>query len=488
MKFFRIPYAIGLTIDDMGWQEGQDDRPTGPPRLNSKEAPSIEFYDEVISMGKACGTRVQGSFVMSEFDRGNICAKACYNKPQSPIDVTEKGLDWTYEKDDSQVLIMNKVKEGNAYLELGLHGVRHGHFEDNKWHCSEWAKRPPRDDKDRFITEERLIRPWDSENKTSEVIADCYTELLRQYFTEEEFPFPESFAPPTHVLYYDNNDLTTGNCLSKRGVKYCNAKITGGVPLECPIPKEGVVDHGMHILDRRSIRAVPFDDSSHVPSYFPRKFPWIEAHFKDFWYTGNQWSHYLYNINKKPGFVLAKNTEQVHSQYFYYKYAKITNLPGKIILDTRNIPQEAYQHNLLSALVLKVPLGKKEHISEVNIENKNLSFCSYYKDVFKYGNITIGSNEFMGRLNPGVYEIKYKISKEKPKFFVDNSLDTYNIYELTDEYIRIKIYGTQTIRFRTPNKLNIKSHSVVKSDYQDGYMLMTLKSKNMNGDIVKIDF
>lgn len=485
MKFFRIPFSVGLTIDDMGWMKGADDRPYGPPRLNSREDPRFEFYEEIIQMAKNCGTRVQGSFVMSEFDQNSICAKECYNTLSQ---MTEKGTGWTWEKSADQNRIMEKIREENAFLEFGLHGVRHGHYENGKWHMSEWASRPPRDEKDRFATDQTEIKPWDSENRTTDIIADCYTELLRQYFTEEELSFPESFAPPTHVLYYDSNSITTGAYLSKRGVKYCNAKITGKVSLECPLPKDGVIDHGMHILDRRSLRAVPFDDSAHVPMLYPRKYPWIEAHFKDFWYTGKQWSQYLYNINSKNGFMLAKNTEQVHSQWFYYKYAKITNLPGKIIVDTSAIPDEVYNANLLSSLVLKVPLGKKEHICKVVSEDENLCFCAYWKDIFRKGYIVIGSNEFMGRIPKGKFVIKYRTSKEKPEFFADCSMDTYNIYELTSDCMRVKIYGTQTIRLFSPKKLNAKSDSIIKTDYRDSYMYITLKAKSMNGDTVRIDF
>ena len=488
MKFFRIPFAIGLTIDDMGWAEGKDDRPYGPPRLNCEENPISEFYSNIIKLGENCGTRVQGSFVMSEFDRNNICGKPEYNRPLAPIDMTEKGLDWKYSCSEDQAKAMEITKEGNAYLELGLHGVRHGHYEKEGWHSSEWAERPPRDEKDRFITEKTKVTPWDSENRTSKVIADCYKELLRQYFTEKELSFPESFAPPTHVLYYDENDITTGAVLSQYGVKYCNAKITGKVKLECPIPKEGIIDHGMHILERRSLRAVPFDDSSHVPSLYPRKYPWIEAHFKDFWYTEKQWSQFLYNINSKKNFMLAKNTEQVHSQYFYTRYAKITNLPGKIIIDTTKMPEEVYKYNLLSSLILKVPLGKKEHISSVKCP-EGVSFCGYYKDIFRHGYITLGSSEYMGRLTPGRYIIEYTTGGEMPCFFADNSLSTYNLYNTDNNNIYLKVYGTQTIRI----KCGFKPKSVISegfeekgTDYKNGYFYATLKAKSMNGTTGRI--
>ena len=483
----NIPFAIGLTIDDMGWRLCRDDKKNGgPPRLHGTEDPRPEFYKKLAEMGKACGTRPQGSFVMSEFDRENACGKPCYNKPLAPIDITEFGLNWRNEVSPCWAEVMNLLKEENGFFEFGLHGVRHGHFTEGKFYESEWASRPLRDEKDRFATNQTKVEPWDKENKTAQTIIDCYEEILRQYFTKEELSFPESFAPPHHVLYYDKNNITTGAFLSKKGVKYCNAKITGGVKLECPIPKEGVIDHGMHILDRRSLRGVPFDDSAHTPIAFPRKFPWIEAHFRDFWYTEMKWANYLYHINSKRNYMLAKNTEQVHSQYFYNKYAKIYNYPKKVIIDTKNIPREAYDNDLLSSLVLKLPLGKKQHISEIKLSH-GLCLCGYYKDIFGFAYLTIGSKEIMGRVPKSSFEIMYKVGKTPLDFYVDNSMDTYNIYEL-GEKLRVKIYGTQTLRIKTKKKDFKSDLNILNSYYEEGFLYIAIKAKSMNGDVGEIMF
>ncbi len=495
MHLFNIPFTIGLTIDDMGWWLCRNDKAIGgPPRLHGTEDPKPVFYDRLFEMGKSAGIRPQGSFIMSEFDFNNICAKKEYNKPVSPIDITEMGLKWSNYIVGKQKYVMELLKIHNAWFEFGLHGVRHGHFEGGKFYESEWAKRPPRDEKNNFTTNQTKVEPWDKDNKTGEIIADCFTDLIRQYYTEEELSFPESFAPPHHILYYDNNDITTGAVLSKRGVKYCNTKISGRVSLESNIPKGGVVDHGMHILDRRSLRGVPFDDAGHTPVNFPRKYPWIETHFRDFWYTEPKWAQYLYNINSRRHYMLGKNTEQVHSQYYYNKYAKITNLPGKIIIDTTKIPQEAYDCDLLSSLVLKVPLGPKENITTFE-GDKEVSMTGYYKDVFGYGYVTLGSPETMGRLKRDRYVFTYSVSKKLPMIYVDNSMKTYNIYELynrgpvaPDGYnctMRLKVYGTQTVRMALP-KPPSSAYPVDLDfnylDYYDGFFYFRITAKSLNGD------
>ena len=499
MHLFNIPFTIGLTIDDMGWWLCRNDKAQGgPPRLHGTEDPKPVFYNRLFEMGKAAGTRPQGSFIMSEFDCENVCGKPQYNKPLSPIDVTEKGLNWTNCIDEEKKNVLELLKIHNAWFEFGLHGVRHGHFEEGRFYESEWAKRPPRDEKGKFTTAQTQVEPWDEENRTNEVIADCFTDLIREYYTEEELPFPESFAPPHHILYYDKNDRTTGAVLSKRGVKYCNAKISGRVSLESRVPKGGAVDHGMHILDRRSLRGVPFDDAAHTPVVFPRKFPWIETHFRDFWRTETKWAQYLYNINSRRHYMLGKNTEQVHSQYYYNKYAKIINLPGKVIIDTTKIPQEAYDCDLLSSLVLKVPLGPKENITSFTCEGEP-HLTGYYKDVYGFGYVTVGSSETMGRLKKGRYVFTYTVSKKAPVIYVDNSMKTYNLYELDNRVnadsesfsvkMRVKVYGTQTVRMALPAQPTGFSGTGVEydlPDYKEGFFYFRLKAKSLNGSMGEI--
>ena len=488
MKFFNIPFAIGLCIDDIGWWHCANLKPAGgPPRTHGNEDPKPFFYRRLTEMGKNCGTRPMGCFVMSEFDRNNTCAKPCYNKPVAPINVTEHGTQWHNNPTEEECAVMDLVKEENAWLEFGLHGVRHGHFENNKWYSSEWARRPIRDKDDNFTEKDHKARLWDEENRTSETVADCYTELIRQYFTEEELSFPESFAPPNHAVYYDRNSrFTTGAVLGRRGVKYANAKISGTTCVETGYPRFGVVDHGMHILDRRTVRRTMHARAAENPLYFPRKVPWIETHFINFWYREKEWSQYLFNINSACHRMLARNTEQVHSQFFYNRYAKIINLPGKVIIDTTHIPQEAYDSNLLSSLVLKVRLGQADEIESWSCDG-GINVAGYHKDIFGYGYLTVGTDEFMGRLPKGRFVIKYKTGKEKPECYADTSLVTYNLYNMkkTDRgyEIKAKIYGTQILRIKCGGKMAESRDLNILGTYSDeGFLYAEIKAKSMNGD------
>lgn len=484
MYIFKIPLAQTLATDDLGWLLGEDESKTGGPhRLHSNHKITFEDYEKYINLAKSLGTRFMGAFVLSEFDRENICAKDKYNKPIAPLNITEKGLDWTNDLSDSK--IMEYIKENGAYIDFALHGVRHGHYENGINYGGEWGKRPLRDDDDNLLEGEATeVTPWDSENKTNYVIADCFKELLRQYFTEDELDFPESFIPPQHILYVNPKDEnSTCGILSKYGVKYSTLRYTSKKEIMPYFTKFGLFDHGVFMVDRRAPKEVSFDKDSCKPLLLPRPYPFIETHFNNLWGIENIWKRFLETVNMFPTRMLAKNTENVFSQYVYRKFVKIQN--GYI--DFTSVPKEFYDKNIVSNIVLKIFLGPFE-ISEVNSE---LSPCGYYKDKYGYGYLTLADiNNPMGRCE-GKYKFSFKIGIKPLGNIADNSMDTYCLYgreENSDTLkFRLKVYRKQTLIIKTKKKItNItSSNEKVKMDnfsFGKDYVKIDLNAVSMKGN------
>src|SRR5690554_2207550 len=68
---FQKPFQIA--IDDLGWIEGSslgDDN--GPWRGGVKRIFDVKDYQALVDIGKGAGTRMQGLFILSEFDRLGI--------------------------------------------------------------------------------------------------------------------------------------------------------------------------------------------------------------------------------------------------------------------------------------------------------------------------------------------------------------------------------------------------------------------------------
>lgn len=493
---FIIPIAQGFVTDDMGWRESSClVEAGGPPRLHTDRNATIEEYREFVRLAKTCGTRICAPFVLSEWDRNGICAKKCYNMPQAPMNITEYGTDWQNQISKTDTEIMDYVKENASYIDFALHGVRHGHFGSGQWENGEWARRAKKDDNGNFCEDIKTVTPWDSENNTNRLTAQCYREILRQYFTEEELTFPESFVPPNHAYYYEpEKDTTTGAVLSDFGVKYCNFKMSGSGAGDY-IYFDSVVnyDHNLCMLDRRGLKNCSYKKTGAAPKLPPRAYPWIEVHFNNVWDQTDHFSKYLYSINRFPNRMLGKNTEQVFSQWIFRNFAKIKNRGSSFALDLTDMPQEAFDRNIVSNITLKIFLGNKniEYISS----DKGLSLTGYSKDRFGFGYLTLGSygNE-MGAPKKDIYTFEYRAGKSTPLFYADTSFCTACLYgtetKKNSYILKAKIYRNQDLKIKCPKPENVsvsnQKISIVSSEYRDGFLYLSLKGVSMLGDITDI--
>ena len=480
---FNIPLAHGFVIDDMGWRESKSLKPEGPPRLHSTHNANINDYFNLVAMAKACGTRVFCAFILGEFDKENVCAKPCYNMPEAPSNMTEFGLNWKNTVNDDQIQTMDFLKENSQSIDFALHGVRHGHYATGEWEESEWAKRCNK--------EERLagekITPWDEKNLTNKLTALCYKEILRQYFTEEELPFPESFVPPNHAYFYrENAHNTTGAVLSEFGVKYANFKNTGSGSEDHTTDKIINFDHKLTFIDRRGVKHCSYKKTGAKPFIPPRNFPWIEAHFNNIWGSETYWAKYLKRINLFPNKMLGKNTEHVFSQWIYKNFAKVKNGLNSVTIDCTQIPEKAYENEILSYVVLKIFVGNME----IESVSGNCDIFAYYKDKFGFAYLTVGRWEnLMGRLDREIYKITYKVGRKKMPCYVDNSMSTFYPYglEIGENEVKLKgkFYGRETVKIKVPFKVASVTCSKVKIlgfKQEKDFLYIDLKALCMLGD------
>ena len=85
----NVPKPMAIDIDDLGWKEGWDlNQSGGPYRLGLPKGRmmTLDDYDVIVYICRAAGVRIKSLFIMSEFDRSNICA-------QYPT-TNEHGSDW----------------------------------------------------------------------------------------------------------------------------------------------------------------------------------------------------------------------------------------------------------------------------------------------------------------------------------------------------------------------------------------------------------
>ena len=438
-----MPFPMTITIDDTGWRYSE--KSDHSPHL-------LEDYENLVYIGEQVGTRLMCAFIISDFDKTNICA----DYPTTTL----HGSDWnnTPNRCAQDEIIMQYIKDNSAYIEYGLHGVRHAMFGDGYLikegvevgdkHAGEWY-------------DIMGNKPW---NYTAvQNHAYVFDQISKQY----NMSFPQSMVPPMHGYYYNSSsNESTSTLLSKYGLKYATTNFNIISELR---PKEGI-DHGVLLTHREwskinhsmvDVVAQGIVDTTSVMTHFPNFYAEKTENNRA---VAEQWiSWFNTEIKDNPYRYVPKNNAQLNSQWLYCKYAKIKkDNNNTIIIDTSRMPPDAYNYDLIGNLVLKLPVPANQHVSEAVVDGKQIA--GYYEDR-GYGYLILPI------LNGSIHTLSFKHgSTYLPTYVMHDG--TYNVYSFnsTEDKINIELemYGTQDVRIKMlfePGQISSINPNVIIQGY-----------------------
>ena len=469
---FPKPFAIA--IDDLGWNEGSSLGDEGGPwRDGVRREMILKDYMPIVEIAKAVGVRFMGVFVLSEMDRENVCAKYPTTTKQGSNFDNSKNIDL------EQIKIMKYVKDNAAYLEFGIHGVGHEHFDNGVRTRAEW-----------YDLENN--KPWLEQDSRDHL--KCFKEIMAQYgFTEENGQsFPESFVPCAYGYYWNpDGDLSTGKLMGEAGVKYVNTLFEEIPECNPPIQEGGGFDHGVLVISRYNygnewykLSALPLKPlkeykSDIIETHWPN---WLAQ--DDFLQNdlNKQWVNFFNEIQKSETHYLAKNTEQFYSQWLYKKYTNVVIGKNKVEIDNTNMPQVVYDRNMLGNLVFKIKIGEGEYISKAELNGIPVS--EFFNDA---GYTFI----YVPTLKKDKYVLSYEIGDHPNERYINNT-GTYNIHEVNNEKdkfsINIEMYGTQDVQIKCEQPSKIESDNqnlkVISNTYDEDSGILSIKvyGRNIQGE------
>ncbi len=438
-----FPRGIMVNVGQVGWMVGHSDGDEGGPwRAGIRRNFEVRDYEPIVEIGQEMGVRFMTLFILGEFDRLNILGEYPWSNPA--------GEDWdnSHIVGRNQLEIMDYAKNNTAHMEFGITGVLHEHWENGVRNRAEWydvENQRPRD--------EKIIR------KNVELIK----RLMAQYGITQEngHSFPESFI--AYGFYYNPGaEYSLGRVLSDNGIKYANTRFVETMHgLDHPGFLSGDFDNGVLLLDRYN-HGNDWFEYAKTPQYAPEdiRSVIVESHWAN-WLAyddhlqpelNERWIDYLRSIQAYHDTYLAKNTEQVYSQWLYKRHATVSeDSPGRVSIDNRSMPDDAYRYNLLGNMVLAVQLGEGEHVSRAVINGNPVA--SYY-EAEGYGYI------YLPPLERENYVLEYETGPEQMERFVNNT-GTYNIYGVSDNgntfEIEMKMYGRQTVEVHSPSPRRVTS-------------------------------
>jgi hypothetical protein len=473
-----FPKPFGIAIDDLGWMQGSSLGDEGGPwRAGVRRYMDVRDYKPIVEIGKAIGVRFQGIFVLSEMDRLNILTKY--------TTTTKQGEKWDNSENinKKQIEIMDYVKENAAYLEFGLHGVGHEHFDHGKRTRAEW-----------YDIENN--KPWDEQDSKEHLKA--FSEIMAQYGLTKEngHSFPESYVPCAYAYYWNpNGEYSTGKLMHEYGVKYVNTLFEEIPECNPPIEFGGGFDHGVLVINRYNYGNPWYEFASLPKDSLPNyKTEIIETHWPN-WLAqddflqpelNKRWIEFFRRVQKSNTHFLAKNTEQLFSQWLYKKYTNVVIRKNAVTIDNTNMPNVAYQEGLLGNMVLKVKLENNKHLSSANINGKPIS--GYFEEC-GYGFI------YLPQLKKEKYELSLEFGNKSLDTYI-NTTGTYNVYDvdLTNHKMSfdIKMYGHQEVKIICDKPKDITCSNpylkIKNWDYNQGNRTLSieLSGRDIQGEKGKI--
>ena len=427
-----FPRAFGIAVNQVGYMQGSSLEATdGPWRAGIRRDFDVRDYRPIAEVGQAVGIRFMSLFALAELDRLNVVARL--------PNATQAGYEFDNHHNISnrQFEIMDYVKENASHIEFGVTGVGHEWWEDGVKSRSEW-----------YSLTQKKPRPDSLMNMHMNVIKN----ILWQYGISEDYghSFPESFSA-LGFHWNPKGPFSTGKLFSDNGVKYVTTKFYIIPELNPPPQYSGGFDHGVLVLDREG-----YGNAWHTYSDLPTEGPdvyevdLIESHWAN-WLAEDdflqealniKWIEYFKSIQAYPYRYLAKNTEQLYSQWLYHKHADVRLTSNTSVqIDNSKMPHIAYQSDMLGNLVLSVPLSNGEHLNGVTI---NGQLIPSVLEEAGFGFI------YLPRLDQKSYEINWSVGSKRMQGVVHNK-GTYNVYKAQQinngSIFTIKMYGTQDVHF-----------------------------------------
>jgi len=474
-----FPRAFAFAIDDLGWNIGDDTGDIdgqGPYRIGLHRKMTLKDYQPIVAVGKEVGVRIQSLFILSEMDRLNILK----NYPTT----TWQGKAWdnSHNISEKQITIMNYVKDNAAYLEFGLHGVGHEYWVDGKKQRAEW-----------YCTEEN--HPWAEETMREHI--QCFKAIMAQYGLSESkgHSFPESFVPCAYGYYWNpKGKYSTGKIMSEAGVKYVNTLFEEISELNPPKePNGGGFDNGVIVVNRINYGNEWFQLGA-LPTLpiAAQKSDIIETHWSN-WLAqdyflqeelNEKFIAYYKKVQQTPDRYVAKNTEQFHSQWLYKKYTLVSEKERETVhIDNTQMPDEAYQNDILGSMLLKIELGINQHIKNATLNKKRLGV---YFEEEGYGFL------YLPQLQQKEYVLNYQIGEETMSEMLWHN-GTYNVYSFNvnkrDVTTEIRVYGTQKIIFKgikNPKSIIVSNPNIkiLKKEYitKEKRFILTVQAKDIQGE------
>jgi len=319
-----MPAAVQMTLDDIGWFWGRDERSQGEPsRTGIPRKHVLEDYIVVNEIGKAVNQKINTLFVIGEWDRHNILRNVSHS--------SKFGKDW----DSSKWLDLNEAEKirdylnSAEYIELGFHGLLHDMWDDDGSPLDTSEFYPPKD----FIKGNPIVQAPESMVREH---MDAFFEIYNDWGFKQEI---KTAAIPGGAWGGWKTDEMP-KILHDYGIKYWHNL---GIP-GCFV-RAGV------IINPKSIILCPWEtydlNPLKQPLYDPETAGIIMGHWPNVLRFDpdlnleriEAWKEYYERESQVFGLIISRDAEFAHYQQMHRAFSEMSEENGMIKIDLTKVDE-----------------------------------------------------------------------------------------------------------------------------------------------------
>ncbi len=326
MENIIIPSSLQITMDDVGWFNGEDDRERGgSARTAMTRRHCAEDYAAINELGKRLNMRINCAFVLGEWDPDNRLRSIKW--------LSKYGDGWNnaaYLGREEMQAVADTVNS-SPYIDIAVHGLLHNYYKPGI----------PYSNSDYFYVIDGVTHISPEEEIRARL--DAFFGILDYYKINKAV---SSFIPPTFNYIWES----MSHILSDYGIKYVSTIFDAPcmhVPSGFKRPKNVGIEGGKIItLDRNNNEVPWFEISTSLDDMPPAK-GIFGCHWPNILHEDktrhneviDNWVRYFERCSNTYGIILSRDIAFAATQSLFSEYCSVSYENGRMTVDISAVPK-----------------------------------------------------------------------------------------------------------------------------------------------------
>jgi len=320
MNEILIPHSLQITLDDVGWFNGADDRPNGgSAHTGISRNHCAEDYAAINELGRRLNMRINCAFIVGEWDPDNRLRPIPY--------LSRFGDSWDNAAylDRDEMARCAQVINDSPYIDMAVHGLLHNYYKPGI----------PYSNSDYYYKLDGVL----TMSPEAEVRArlEAFFDMVRCHGIEKKI---NSFIPPTFAYRWDE----ISRILKDYGILYCST-IYRNMWADGEKPVIADVENGIITLDRNN-NLIPWYEIESDPRELPVVTGIFGCHWPNILHTEparyeetvEKWVSYFERCADTFGVILSRDIAFAATQSLYKRFAQVSEADGVYTVDIGAVP------------------------------------------------------------------------------------------------------------------------------------------------------